>query len=45
MKLVKSILWIKGGSNEQTQAYGGRDHQQVARSRGVAGEGDVEEKK
>jgi hypothetical protein len=44
MKLVKSILWIKGGSNEQTKAYGGRDHQQTAGSRGLAGEGDVYKK-
>ena len=41
LKLENFILWIKGGSNERTKANGGRDHQQTARSRGFAGEGNV----
>ncbi len=27
LKLENLILWIKGGSNEQTKAFGGKDHQ------------------
>lgn len=42
IKLGILIFWIKGGSNEQTKAYGRRDHQQAARSRGLAGQGDVD---
>jgi hypothetical protein len=42
LKLENFILWIKGGSDEQTKAYSGRDHQQTAGSGGLAGQGNVD---
>lgn len=35
------ILWIKGGSDERTKTYGGRNHQHTLRSGGLAGERDI----